>query len=203
MPLVYEEAVTALNLCIVLDDAKEWSDKADALAAWARMYHHDEAGLAAKRLKLRAFLKMGELARELRPGKVGAVKGGPGRGTIPGPISLLLESGLKVHQANAVTAIAKIQKSTFEAIANSPRPPSPSALLTKFSAGTSSTWIKLSITAGGLFPFRRFCKCNAAIELAAALTVDEASKAREAARDIAEWVDEFEQHLPKIPDGKQ
>src|ERR1700690_2101621 len=71
MPVEYETALQALQECITLEDTKYWSDKADALAVWAKIFHSDDAARKAKQLKLKAFRRMGELARELRPGKRG------------------------------------------------------------------------------------------------------------------------------------
>lgn len=67
VPVEYETAINALVACRSIDEAKYWSDKSDALAAWAKIYHSDKAAREAKALKLWAFRRMGQLAAELRP----------------------------------------------------------------------------------------------------------------------------------------
>lgn len=64
VPVEYEAACNALAQCVDLDEAKYWSDKADALAAWAKIYRDDRISAQAKRLKLKAYRRMGELAAE-------------------------------------------------------------------------------------------------------------------------------------------
>lgn len=83
MPVEYTAACKSLEKCLTIEDAKYWSNAADALASWARIYQNDEAGRAAKRLKAQALRKMSILADELQPA---GVKGlGKGRGLKPGP----------------------------------------------------------------------------------------------------------------------
>ena len=76
VPVEYERACTALAECQTIDEAKYWDNKADALAAWAKIYNNDQAGLEAKRLKLHAYRRMGEIAREIIPK---GTSGGVGR----------------------------------------------------------------------------------------------------------------------------
>src|ERR1700722_7297053 len=67
MPVEYVEACKALAACVTIDEAKRWADKAEALAAWAKIYRSDEASVQAARLKLHAYRRMGKLAEEIRP----------------------------------------------------------------------------------------------------------------------------------------
>ena len=66
VPVEYEEAVKALAKCREIDDAKYWSDKASALAAWAKIYHSPQVMREAKLLKLHAYRHMAELAHAIR-----------------------------------------------------------------------------------------------------------------------------------------
>lgn len=196
VPIEYETAVNALQACITMDDAKYWSDKADALAAWARIYRSDDAGRKARQLKLHAFRRMGILAQELRPR--GVHKPG-GTGTRPGPVSLMVESGLSLHQAAAASAIAKISKRAFLKAVDSEHPPAPSSMLPKFAGDVSDSWKKLAGAHGGntFIGFRAFCRANEAKPIAKGLAADEVAKVRGVLTEINEWLDEFEQYLPK------
>src|SRR6185437_1386632 len=121
LPVEYEIACKALAACSSIDEAKTWADKSDALAAWAKIYKSDRAALEARRLKLHAYRPMGELARELRPQR----RASKGRGTLPGPRSLLLEHGLTTTQAQLVARVSNLPESEFEALVMRPIPPTP------------------------------------------------------------------------------
>src|SRR5690348_3214266 len=98
VPVEYETACKALEACCSIEEGKYWSDKADALAAWARIYHDDTVQRQAKILKLRAYRRMGEIAREL------SAAGHQARGARP----LLREAGLSAAQASAAADIARV-----------------------------------------------------------------------------------------------
>lgn len=120
LPVRYEEACRALAECSTIMDAKYFADKAEALAAWAKIYKSDQAEVEARRLKLHAYRKMGLLAQELRPGS----RGRRGLiGTVGGPQALLKESGLKAHQGQNALRLARVSNEKFEAISSLPRPP--------------------------------------------------------------------------------
>lgn len=196
VPVQYSEAVRALAACQTIDDAKLYSDKADALAAWAKIYKHDQAGIEAKRLKLHAYRRMGDLARELRPWGSGSPSGGGG--TRPGAVALLKETGLRQHQANAAVAVSKTPKKAFEAAVNSAKPPAPARLMPKLTKASTSWRLITSLNSGTpVLRFRNFCRKHNPRDLALGLTESEATKAREIAVELIEWLDEFEHCLPR------
>ena len=121
MPVQYEEALKALEACTSLDETTVWSNAADALAAWAQIYRSDEAELKAKRLRLHAYRRMGQLARDLRP--PGKMKGGGYRGCqgkLPGAISLLQEYGLTKRKRALRTFSHSCRTSSFSAYWSGP-----------------------------------------------------------------------------------
>ena len=210
VPVEYEQAVTSLESCLSIDDAKVWADKADALAAWAKIYHSDKASLQARRLKLHAFRRMGLLAAELRPLRGGLNKGEKisekRGGTFPGPRSLLMESGLKGHEAGSAAALARLPKPEFTALLNLPRPPSPNSFFgQKPSRSGSEAWNSLigagvgpgTNSAGCLSSFITWLRNRDPATLARSLKSDEAIKARSMAIEASEWLDQFEQNLAK------
>lgn len=194
LPVEYAEAIRNLVACLTIDEAKRWSDKADALAAWAKIYESNQAGIEARRLKLHAYRRMGQLARELRPGG-----GNPktGLATIKGPVSLLEENGLKTHQANCSTALARMPAQKFAALVNSPRPPATSGALPLVRNG-SEQWKIVSGTAGGrssLMGFAAFCRQNSPKGLAKGLTDMERQKAKALVEPAMRWLSEFEKGI--------
>jgi len=189
LPVEYEEAIRNLVACVTIDEAKYWSNKADALAAWARIYENDQAGLEARRLKLHAYRRMGELARELRPG--GGAKGIPG--SVKGPVSLLVEKGLKTHQANCASAAARMPAKKFVALVESRRPPAVGALLPHYRSA-SQAWMIVGGSTGGnssLMGFAAFCRKNAPKALAKGLTAAERQRAEALVTPVMRWLKEF------------
>jgi hypothetical protein len=122
MPVVYEAACKALAEVSTVLDAKYFSDKADALATWAKIYKSDEAAVAAKRLKIHAYRKMGEIAEQLQPTSRRSL--GRGKGSSPGANSLLMENGLTVGQANIVLRVSRVPVTAVKEFLDMPRPPS-------------------------------------------------------------------------------
>jgi hypothetical protein len=197
VPVEYEAALRALAACMCIDDAKYFNDKADALAAWAKIYRDDEAGHEAKRLKLHAYRRMGELARTLRPQTIRRRPDGTSAGTTRGHQSLLREHGLTTGMVSQVSRISAMPRAKFEAAVSSSSPPSPTALINTMRAGTES-WRVVANPDNGCSPmtFRTFCRRHVARTLARSLAPDEVQKARELAQECADWLDEFLQCLP-------
>lgn len=189
VPVEYETAIGALQACVTLDESKYWSDKADALAAWAKIYRSDDASRKAKMLKLHAYRRMGELAREL---------GKQSGGALP----VLQDAGLRGYQARAAMTASRLPVREFNSLVNSEKPPSPSSLrLYAEGRESSDSWMTLSGRMQGsnnsFTGFRAFVRRHDAKELAHGLTKDEAAIVREGIEEITDWLDEFEQHLPR------
>lgn len=207
VPVEYESAVKSLEACMSIDESKYWSDKADALAAWAKIYRNDDAGRKAKMLKLHAYRRMGILALELRPHPNGVGSGGRrsektglGWRGIPGPADLLMENGLKRTNADAATRIARLSDEKFDEFLNAPSPPSPLTLL-RFRLNGSEAWKILMGDRAGLSHIAGFCRSKDPL-LARMLATDEVSRVRGLVAEIVEWFDAFEQALPKEASGK-
>lgn len=120
VPLEYETAVKSLAACTTLDESKYWADKADALAAWAKIYHSREAELKAKQLKLHAYRRMGELAQDLRPSKVGRPRNDQERSTAD---DLLRSHGLSITGSRAARRLAHIPQRQFDKLLKEPQAP--------------------------------------------------------------------------------
>jgi hypothetical protein len=198
IPVEYETACKALAECITLDEAKYWDNKADALAAWAKIYHSTDAERKAKQLKLHAFRRMGEISRELRPVSKPKCSPGPNGqnrflGGTPGPVSMMRESGLTKHQAVQANLLAKMPEKEFSALVTSAKVPSPASVQRfKIRGGAELEAIRLPIY--GLFAQ---CRKQNAADAAAMVPKGGAKAMRDRALVIIEWLDEFERRLPK------
>lgn len=191
VPVEYETAVKALAECITLDETKYWSDKADALAAWAKIYRSPDVMLKAKRLKLHAYRRMGEIAGELRPRKLRRGNG-EGTGAYPGPVSLLIDQGLTRTQAQAARRVASLPERQFNKEMKEPRAPSTVAYSM---LKVNPTWQMLSHYGMSL---RAWCRSNDAKEAARKLDDKQIETARQMATDLTEWFDDFERALRKV-----
>lgn len=199
VPVKYIAAVKALQACQTIDDANQWSNKADALAAWAKIYKSDEAGKEARKLKLHAYRKMGELAERLRPTPQAG-----NRKNKKGASSLLREHGLTSHKAREAMALSRATDAEFSAVVTEARGISASAAqfagLGRPAARTSSDdygWL-CSVDGGlGLRSFiGRLHKKNPR-DVAHNMRADEREKARVLALEIVNWFDELERCIPK------
>lgn len=124
IPVIYAEAVAALEACRNLHEAEYFDDAAEALAAWSKIYKDDEAGRQAKQLRLHAHRRMGQLARELAP-----LKGRKGGGRQPGPVAKLREHGLSRHRADAANHLAKMSGDGFKTLVDQDMPPAPTSVV--------------------------------------------------------------------------
>lgn len=201
VPVEYESAVKALMECSTLDEAKYWDNKSDALAAWAKIYHNDEALLQAKKLKLHAYRRMGELANEIRPPR----SGGGINGRPKGASSLLVESGLTRPQA---TDALRISRATPKEFSDSmARGMGVTRTAEQFrgrglNVANISTddwqWLYKSNGVGAKLSIARSAmRQRAPRVVAAGIATHEIAQARTLVIEIQEWLDEFEQYLPK------
>ena len=196
VPILYSAAIKALAECRHIDDAKYFADKADALAAWAKIYKSDQASIESKRLKLHAFRRMGTIASEIRPN----ARGGHG-GSTPGTRSLLLESGLSCQDAASVAAVTKLTKKKFRKAVDADVPRAPSFYTSTFRGNDgkhiqSKSWIRLHHRGGdSVGKMLHFCRKNDPKEIARDLTPSESKKVREMAIEIIEWWDTIDQYL--------
>lgn len=190
VPVEYETAVKALTECCSLDESKYWSDKADALAAWAKIYRSDETVRKAKMLKLHAYRRMGELAAELRP-KHNPRKGeGAGKGHLPGPRSLLREHGLSIAEADSARVLSELSERRFKKLLQNPVAPTTARHVIR----DTTTWHQVQAAAMTL---RSRCRQFTPAQAASTMSSVEAENALGLVREITEWLDEFEPRLKK------
>ncbi len=188
IPVVYTEAVKAIAACRTLDESKHWSDKADVLAAWAKIYRDDEVALEAKRLKLHAFRRMSELAEALRP-QLYANKGGHRPVKFAGPVSLLREQGFTRSQCATIRAVGKLKPSQFESALKGAVGPSKARLGV---CKGSAAWKQLVLASNGIQQWAAYCSRNDAATLARGLSGAEQQKARKLLRKVRAWIAVFE-----------
>lgn len=80
LPERYQAATQALAECTRIDECKDWADKAQALASYARQAQDDTLEKHALRIRARAIRRAGELLRTFQTGPKGGRPSGNGRG---------------------------------------------------------------------------------------------------------------------------
>lgn len=132
LPDTYENARNALVTCERLDECKDWSDKAAALASYARMADDDELHKMAVRIKSRAIRRAGELLKQIEPatGKNNQYAKVKGEGDQPfhSRQTAASEAGLSSHQAKQAVRVANVPEKEFDEQVESSKPPTVSAL---------------------------------------------------------------------------
>jgi len=94
LPETYRAAVSALERCVRVDECKEWTNKATALASYARQAKNEEMLATAVRIQTRAITRAGELLTEIEP-KTGKATGPNQNVTQASPFDSRKESARK------------------------------------------------------------------------------------------------------------
>lgn len=124
LPAVYENAKLALAECDEIDECKDWADKAQALASYARQAGDSSLHRFAERIQARAIRRCGELLKQVPQGH-GARDGKRQDGAAP-PLTrtqVAEDAGLSERQRKTALRVASIPEAEFEAQVDSDSPP--------------------------------------------------------------------------------
>lgn len=129
LPQTYERAKTAISECSRIDECKDWADKAQALASYARQAKDDSMRKMADRIQARAIARAGELLKQVKPGKTGP-KPELQAGDHPQLTRTIAatEAGLSEHQRKTALRVANIPSDEFDRQVESDNPPTVTAL---------------------------------------------------------------------------
>lgn len=182
-----------LKAAMTIDDARYFSNKADAMQAWANTYRDDGVKRDAAALKLEAYRRMGKLSEELRPSGHRTGPGGAGRTN--GPLSLLAEHGITRSHAKIMRTIARVDDNKFEAAIKAKMPPSPGAFRNAVTC-SNPEWEETKLRLSSLLVATNK---YAASPLAKSLNDNQIAAARRIVILLIDWLDLFERALPKPP----
>ena len=129
LPVTYEAARRALAECERIDECKNWVDKAQALASYAKQANDDSLRKYALRIQARASRRAGQLYQEIEPayGANQNIKDG-GVPNVVTRKAAAEEAGLSERQCKTINRIANIPEEDFEAVIESEHPPTLTAL---------------------------------------------------------------------------
>lgn len=127
MPERYEAAKRAVAECHRVDECKDWSDKAVALASYARQVRDHELVTLAQRINGRAVRRCGELLREADgrgEHRKSKTTGDDSSSKPPSRKDLAKSAGMSERQQATATQVARIPEEEFEEAIESESPPS-------------------------------------------------------------------------------
>jgi hypothetical protein len=118
LPVSYEQAKVALASCERIDECRDWANKAEALATYAKMADDDTLRQTADRIRARAVRRMGELLKQ--------IDGSTRNKDISAPIgkegALLTQkevaenAGISEHQRKQAVRVANVPAEQFEQV---------------------------------------------------------------------------------------
>jgi hypothetical protein len=124
LPAKYEAAKIAIMECNRIDECKDWSDKAQALASYARQSEDTEMEKTAMRIRARAIRRCGELLKEIEK------KQGANQNISADSVTKVEtrkeaaeEAGLSKRQAVTAIRVANVPQETFTEQIESDAPP--------------------------------------------------------------------------------
>lgn len=130
LPQKYEAAKLALVECKRIDECKDWADKSQALASYARQSQDKQMEKTAMRIRARAIRRCGVLLREVEKSKNqhDSANGSAGVGGGTGRIATAARAGMSRRQAVTAIRVAGVNGAAFEEQVESETPPTVTAL---------------------------------------------------------------------------
>lgn len=191
LPQKYEAARAAIAECHRIDECKTWSDKAAALASYARQANDDTLRVMAVRIQDRAIRRAGELLKQIEPGQGARTDLGP----VPTRGDAAREAGLSDRQRKTALRVAAIPEAEFNRQVESERPPT----VTKLADQGRTQRVRerdpaaehFEAACSALDEFARFCDNHDAIETAQTFGAEDAEMARRCAATLHQWLDAF------------
>jgi hypothetical protein len=125
-PAVYEQAKIALASCEKLDECKEFADKAEAIASYAKMANDNGLRVIADRIQARAVRRMGELLKEVD----GSTRNKDATAPVGDEGALITQkqvadaAGVSDHQRVQAVRVANVPEERFEAAIEARKPAS-------------------------------------------------------------------------------
>jgi hypothetical protein len=188
LPATYTAAKKALAECARIDECQEWTNKAHALASYARQAKDESLRRMADRIQARATRRCGELLKQ-----VPAAKGGHHINsqsvTASGRMAAAEEAGLTKGQATRAINVANVPEERFEKLVEAD-PPMKAYQLADIGRERRPTTSTVDVSA--IRKFARFCGSTDAASLAASVESHDLKQELKALiGEIDSWLDQF------------
>lgn len=211
LPASYQAAQKALAECSRVDECKDWSDKAQALASYARQAKDSTLHNLALRIQARAQRRMGELLKLIPQNPGGRPPELPAGGHPPAGetrAQVARDAGLSEHQRKTALRVASVPDAEFQSRVESPIPPTVTALARLGTAPCDLSRIPdpapevlpadpaiVVRTHRGLREFASFCAAHDPV--AVARGAGDVDMLRGQVETISAWLDRFVVNLPE------
>lgn len=126
LPVKYEAATLAIAECARIDECREWENKAEALASYARQSGDKTLENTAMKIRARAVRRCGELLKE-----IDSATGAHLKRSGADPLSrkqAAEDAGMSPRQAKDAIRVANVPAEKFEEQVESESPPTKTAL---------------------------------------------------------------------------
>lgn len=205
LPAAYEQAKAALIRCNNIDECVEWSDKAMALASYAKQAEDETLERTATRIRARAIRRCGELLKQVdgRGGDRTKTDGTDSSARMSiSQRALAAQAGLSERQQVTAVRVANVSQETFERAVEGEEKVTVTKLASmgkqtrqpvvdhlqgrdphQFSAATH--------TMGAMRRFAEKCAEHDAAFIAAGVLPSEVAEARRLVASIDAWLDRF------------
>lgn len=206
-PLNYLAAKAALDVCLSIDECKEWIDLAAQAASYYKQAKDRHLLDVALRIQLRAKSRLGEVLLEVPAWKNAAISLGGRVGTMPNPTSrqsIGKRAGLSPHEIHNAVSIAKVNRALRERLIEASPPISSHQLirmgertteLRRRSARGSEYRTLMNDSHGCLGKFWGWAS-KVSPQIGRRLSPDEAVIVKRALRGAIEWLDELDRQIP-------
>ena len=183
LPERYEAAKAALAECQRVDECKDWADKAQALASYARQADDDELHKTAIRIQSRAIRRCGELLKEYQAPGARTDKPSNGDGT-RSQRQAAEQAGMSKRQEVTARRLASSPEKDFEAAVESNNPPT----ITSLSRPPRPGFEKATHLLGTIGRFVEFCEEHKPEDVACGLNEEELPLIRERTVLLGSWL---------------
>ena len=203
LPATYQAAQKAIARCSRIDECKSWSDKAAALASYARQARDHTLRIMAERIQARAVRRCGELLKQVPSGQGSKNQHGELRDGAITRQKAAQDAGLSERQKVTALRLATLPAPKFEALVEADSPPTVTQLA---ELGTrtrnaqqprpSRNDSERAARARDIFRrVREFCEQNEPSELASEFKDEDEESLRAFAAALRRWLDEFTKSL--------
>jgi hypothetical protein len=198
LPVSYERAKTALAQCNQIDECKDWSDKAAALASYAKQADDQTLHNFATRISARAIRRCGELLKTFQ-----STGGRPQKTTVGTHGSSQREAadkaGMSEHQELQAVRVANVPAHDFELAVESDDPPTITRLAELGTTARPSPpgFIHATHVIAELREFATFCHTHPAEVVADGICGHEVVKVLDHIETIGMWLSVFVAQLKR------
>lgn len=143
LPDSYVAAKEAIEKCARLDEVKDWGDKAQALASYARQAQDNTLRKRAERIQARAIRRCGELLKAYDARPQNHKKQNNGTDVLISQKKAAANAGLSQRQKETAVRVGNVPKQQFEALVESDDPPTVTQLAEIGKKSRPKPWVDI------------------------------------------------------------